>query len=69
MARTLIDIDDDGLERARSVLGTKTTQDTVNLALSEVIALSARRRDLERLIEGGLSDLGDAEITTSAWRP
>ncbi len=68
MTKTLIDVDDDDLERARQALGTSTKKDTVNRALSEVAALSARRRDLERLIEGRLADLGDDEIMTSAWR-
>jgi Arc/MetJ family transcription regulator len=68
MTKTLIDIDDDELARAQQALRTATKKDTVNRALSEATALAARRRDLERLIEGRLADLGDAEIMTSAWQ-
>lgn len=68
MTKTLIDIDDDELARAQQALRTVTKKDTVNRALSEATALAARRRDLERLIEGRLADLGDAEIMTSAWQ-
>lgn len=49
MTKTLIDIDDDRLAAAQSELGTSRTEDTVNRALAEVVALAARRRDLERL--------------------
>jgi hypothetical protein len=41
---------------------------TASRALFEVTALAARRRDLERLIEGRLADLADAEIMTTAWQ-
>ena len=68
MTKTLIDIDDDELARAQQALRTTTKKDTVNRALSEATALAARRRDLERLIEGRLADLGDVEIMTSAWQ-
>jgi Arc/MetJ family transcription regulator len=37
MAKTLIDIDDELLERARPILGTATKKDTVNAALREVV--------------------------------
>ena len=49
MTKTLIDIDDDHLAAAQAELGTSTNEDTVNRALAEVVALAARRRDLERL--------------------
>lgn len=68
MTKTLIDIDDDELARAKQALRTTTKKDTVNRALSEATALAARRRDLERLIEGRLADLGDAKIMNGAWR-
>lgn len=68
MTKTLIDIDDDELARAKQALRTTTKKDTVNRALAEATALAARRRDLERLIEGRLADLGDAETMTSAWQ-
>ena len=68
VAKTLIDIDDSELERARRALGTKTKKDTVNRALAEATAVAARRRDLERLIEGRLADLGDDDVMSGAWQ-
>lgn len=68
MTKTLIDIDDDELARAQRALRTTTKKDTVNRALAEATALAARRRDLERLIEGRLADLGDGELMTRAWQ-
>ena len=68
MTKTLIDIDDDELARAQHALETTTKKDTVNRALAEATALAARRRDLERLIDNRLADLGDPEITTGAWQ-
>jgi Arc/MetJ family transcription regulator len=68
MAKTLVDIDEHQLEEARRVLGTRTKKDTVNAALAEVVALAARRRDLERFRSGRLDDLGDPEVAMAAWR-
>lgn len=67
MAKTLIDIDEDALARAQQALGTATKKDTVNRALSDVVALAARRRDLERLIGNDLVDLADAGVMNGAW--
>ncbi len=49
MAKTMIDIDGEALERAQRVLLTTTKKDTVNAALRTVVALEARRADLGRL--------------------
>lgn len=68
MAKTLIDIDEDALARAQQALGTATKKDTVNRALSDVVALAARRRDLERLIGNDLVDLADAGVMNGAWQ-
>lgn len=68
MTKTLIDIDDAELARAQRALRTTTKKDTVNRALAEATALAARRRDLERLIEGRLADLGDGELMARAWQ-
>ncbi|MFN0090889.1 MAG: type II toxin-antitoxin system VapB family antitoxin [Acidimicrobiales bacterium] len=68
MTKTLIDIDDAELARAQQALRTTTKKDTVNRALAEATALAARRRDLERLIEGRLADLGDGELMARAWQ-
>jgi hypothetical protein len=47
---------------------TETKKDTVNAALRAVAALAARRRDLQRLVSGGLPDLEDAEVMRAAWQ-
>jgi Arc/MetJ family transcription regulator len=68
MAKTLIEIDDEYLAAAQQALGTATKKDTVNAALREVAALAARRRDLHRLISGGLPDLEDGDVMRAAWQ-
>jgi Arc/MetJ family transcription regulator len=68
VAKTLIDVDEDLLAAAQAALGTTTKKDTVNSALAQAAALAARRRDLERLCGGGLPDLADASVISSAWR-
>jgi Arc/MetJ family transcription regulator len=68
VTKTLIDIDDDALDRAQRALGTTTKKDTVNEALAVVAALSARQRDLERFAADVHADLRDADIMSSAWQ-
>jgi Arc/MetJ family transcription regulator len=68
VTKTLIDVDDDDLAAAQQVLHTETKKDTVNTALREVVALAARRRDLHRIISGGLPDLADDEVMRAAWQ-
>lgn len=68
MAKTLIDVDEEYLAAAQRVLHTETKKDTVNAALREVAALAARRRDLQRLVAGGLPDLASDEVIDAAWR-
>jgi Arc/MetJ family transcription regulator len=68
MAKTLIDIDEETLAAAQDALGTSTKKDTVNAALRAVAALAARRRDLRRLVSGGLPDLADDQVMASAWQ-
>jgi Arc/MetJ family transcription regulator len=67
MAKTLIDIDEDTLAAAAQALHTETKKDTVNAALRAVAALAARRRDLHRLMSGGLPDLEDEQVMRAAW--
>jgi Arc/MetJ family transcription regulator len=66
--KTLIDIDEAQLAAAAEALQTHTKKDTVNAALTEVVALAARRRDLERLRNGALPDLLDTGVMGAAWR-
>lgn len=68
MTRTLIDTDDELLDRARAVLGTRTKKETVNAALAQVVALSARRQFLEEARAGALADAHDEVTTDQAWR-
>ncbi len=55
MAKTLIDIDPELLERAQQVLGTGTKKDTVNVALREVVRRWAAR-EFGELARGGVFD-------------
>jgi Arc/MetJ family transcription regulator len=68
MAKTLIDVDEEYLAAARQALHTETKKDTVNAALRAVAALAARRRDLQRLVTGGLPDLEDEQVMRAAWQ-
>lgn len=68
MTRTLIDTDDDLLERARALLGTSTKKDTVNAALAQVISLDARRQFLADARAGALADVTDDAVMGPAWR-
>jgi Arc/MetJ family transcription regulator len=62
-----VDVDDDLLVAAQRALGTATKKDTINAALAAAAAVAARRRDLERLCAGGLPDLGDETVMSTAW--
>jgi Arc/MetJ family transcription regulator len=57
MVKTPIEIDQDALEIAAEVLGTKTKKDTVNAALREVGERLVRLRALAKL--GEIADSGD----------
>ena len=57
MIKTPIEIDQEALERAAEVLGTRTKKDTVNAALREVSQRLVRLRALERLSE--MAERGD----------
>jgi Arc/MetJ family transcription regulator len=68
MAKTLIDVNEEYLAAAQKALHTETKKDTVNAALRAVAALAARRRDLQRLVTGGLPDLEDEQVMRGAWQ-
>jgi len=67
MAKTLVDVDEEQLAAAQEALGTATKKDTINAALRQVTAIAARRRDLQRLVSGGLPDLADQDVMRAAW--
>jgi len=68
MAKTLIDVNEEYLAAAQELLRTGTKKDTVNAALRAVAAMAARRRDLERMVAGGLPDLLDKQVMRGAWQ-
>jgi len=68
VSRTLIDINDELLQRAQAVLGTGTKKDTVNAALAQVVALDARRQFLDDARRGDLADAVDKSVEDQAWR-
>ncbi len=68
MTRTLIDTNDELLARAQALLGTVTKKDTVNAALTQVVALNARRQFLDDARRGGLADAVEEAVTDQAWR-
>ncbi len=57
MVKRLVDIDDELLERARSVAGTGTIKDTVRAALERLVDDERVRRHVERLRGSGALDL------------
>jgi Arc/MetJ family transcription regulator len=68
VAKKLIDIDIELLERAKEIIGAETYKETVNAGLREIIATAARRREIERLLDPEPSDIEDPEIMAQAWR-
>ncbi len=53
MAKTIIDLDDELLTRARQILGTATKKDTVNRALREIVRQEAAK-EFVRLARSGV---------------
>lgn len=68
MTKKLIDIDEVQLARAGEVLGAATMKETVNQALTEVIALAQRRDHARRLATMDGLDLDDDAVMSEAWR-
>lgn len=71
MTKRLVDVDDDLLEQARQVLGTRTLKDTVNESLRDTVRAGARRRaitaaDIATFVAAS-EDLRDPEIMAKAW--
>ena len=63
--RTTLDIDDDMLSQARTILGTRGVKDTVDEALREVVRREAGERIVSWLKEN--DDLHNPEIMERAW--
>jgi Arc/MetJ family transcription regulator len=71
MSRTLIDVDDDALARAASVLGTSTKVDTVNRALQLVAQNTGRQAERDRfdtLLDLIGDRLEETDVRAQAWR-
>jgi len=61
MAKRLVEIDDNLLERARSIAGTGTIKETVNAALQRLVDDDRVMRHVERLRGSGALDLARIE--------
>jgi Arc/MetJ family transcription regulator len=71
MSRTLIDVDDEALARAASVLGTSTKVDTVNRALQLIAQKADRQAERERfdaLLDLVGDRLAETDVRAEAWR-
>lgn len=68
VTKTLIDLDDDVLQRALELSGETTKKAVVRLALEEFVQRRARNRYLDVLASGAFDDLGDPDVIASAQR-
>ena len=67
--RTLVEIDPDLLDAARSFLGTTTIKDTIDAALREIVRSQVTREHLRDMHTLQGLDLDDPEVMAQAWRP
>ena len=71
MTRTLIDVDDEALARAASILGTSTKVETVNRALQLVAENAGRQAEQDRfedLLDLVENRLAETDVRAEAWR-
>lgn len=68
MTKRLVDIDDTELRLARESGDFSTIKETVSVALRELAATQARRREIARLTDGALTLLADKGARRDAWR-
>ncbi|MHB1444287.1 MAG: type II toxin-antitoxin system VapB family antitoxin [Acidimicrobiales bacterium] len=68
MSKRLVDIDDELLQEATTVLGAPTMKEAVNRALESVVLADRRRRHSGRLRAMTGLDLGDPAVMAGAWR-
>jgi len=67
--RTTIELDEELLNSAQAVLGTRGLKETVDRALTEVVRASRRRALADRLMSGAGLDFDDQTITAARrWR-
>jgi Arc/MetJ family transcription regulator len=70
VSKTLIDIDDELLDRARQLIGPNATKkDAVNMALSRFVRLHAQREAVDWIAEADpVADLRDPDVKAAARR-
>ena len=68
MSKRLVDIDDDLLQEAATVLGASTMKETVNRSLEAVVLAARRRRHADRLERMRRLDLAKPKVMSGAWR-
>lgn len=68
MTKRLVDIDDTELRLVRESGDFSTIKETVSVALRELAATQARRREIARLADGALTFLADKGARLDAWR-
>lgn len=68
MRKTSVNIDDDLLERARTLLGASSIRETIDRALRQVVQPAARQEEIDALTRMDGLDLADEEIMANAWR-
>ncbi|MEV0762633.1 type II toxin-antitoxin system VapB family antitoxin [Nocardia sp. NPDC050435] len=66
MTRTMIDLDDDLLEKAAKELGTYTKKDTVHAALRLALQRNAARR-LRAMMSGDPDGLANEAAVNAMW--
>lgn len=67
MSKTVIDLDDDLVERAADALGTTSKKATVDQALRRVVMEQMRRRHIQRFSTGDNPDLNNQALMDAAW--
>jgi Arc/MetJ family transcription regulator len=68
MGKHVVDIDDDLLAEATTILGAATMKEAVNRSLESVVLAARRRSHADRLeVMAGL-DLDDASVMSHSWR-
>jgi Arc/MetJ family transcription regulator len=68
VTKVLVDVDDDALAEASTLLGTTTKKDTINTALRETAQRLRRANALARLAEKGESGAFDELLDKKAYR-
>lgn len=73
MGVTQVDLDDEALNEAMRLLGTKTKKETINMALREVVQRLRRMEAFDRMLErgqrGDFDQAADAHAAAKrAWK-